>query len=145
MSNNASLSVKHFVSKDDKSLIFSLKNSVKTGIEKFFSDKFDPEGNLLSIQELITDQNIHLVISTPFDDPTFDFIHEECLSKLSKPKNYRNTNISWPVYKLLELLGNLKDCNIIKEHQPGMLLLYFKFCLGVEIEKLNSVIPCTET
>ncbi len=72
-------------------------------------------------------------MKTPFDDQTFDFIHENCLEKLIPDPNHNNDIIPWTVAFLIKLMRRMQALEIPKEFMPGMILLYFKLCRGLEI------------
>lgn len=118
---------------------YALELSLQAGdaICSFFKDKCDPQGRPLEATRLQTDENIGVVLRAKFDDPTFDFIHK-CLARTAKPKTYKDGTLSWPVYCLLSLINELKAKRLLKEFQPGLLLLYFKFCKGFDISSLSN-------
>lgn len=102
-------------------------------IKNFFAYKSGPDGGPLPPRELGSEASVRTVMLTPFDDDTFELIHERCLPSVPRQDWYRETTVSWGVHVLLGLLDEMKSLGIPKEFQPGMLLLYFKFCNGVDI------------
>ena len=110
-----------------------LKKLAHQSIESYFKDKFWFVGGPIPFKELFSDNSLKTVIRTPFDDETFDFIHEECLTKISQPPSYKEKSVPWSVTFLIQLLNEMKALGLPKDFQPGLLLLYFKFCVGVTI------------
>lgn len=102
-------------------------------IRLFFKDKKYFCGGPIPERELVSDFALQTFLRTEFDDRCFDFIHEHCLSSFKVDPEYEDATVPWEVHCLLGLLDDLKSLIIPKEHHPGMLLLYFKFCHGVKI------------
>jgi len=99
----------------------------------FFKEKSWFCGGSIPERELLSDFSVTTVLRTQFDDRCFGFLHSECLSHISNTEGYDNVSLSWEIHCLLQLIKGLKAKGIAKEFQPGMLLLYFKFCKGVKI------------
>ena len=116
---------------------FELNLQAGNAICSFFKDKTDPQGKPFEVARLQTDENVEIVLRTKFDDPTFDFIHK-CLARIPKPRSYKETNLSWTVHNLLSLINDLKAKRLLKEFQPGLLILYLKLCKGFDISSLSN-------
>jgi hypothetical protein len=99
----------------------------------YFKDKDWFCGGPIPQRELTAETSIKTVLRTRFDDRCFNFIHEECLPTIPNLTDWSQVGVSWEVHCLLELLEDMRACWIPKEFQPGMVLLYFKFCKGVKI------------
>lgn len=102
-------------------------------IKAYFADKSYFCGGPIPSKELNSEKSIKLVMRTQNDDPTFNFIHDECLAKLSRPKHLRSCTVPWTVKLLLGLINDMKKKQLPKDHQPGLILLDFKFCKGLSI------------
>jgi hypothetical protein len=113
--------------------VLDLRNLAIECIKAFLAQKQSYEGRPLSSEELITDDNIKTVLRTQFDDETFLFIHNKCLSRIPQPDWYKESTVPWNVHYLLGLLQELKYLKLPKDFQPGLLLLYFKYCKGFDI------------
>lgn len=99
----------------------------------FFEDKSWFAGGPIPERDLFSEESVMTLLRTPFNDTTFDFIHENCLSKIPQPKWFKDEGISWSVTFLLELLSMMKSLGLPKDFQPGLTLLYFKFCKGHQV------------
>ncbi len=120
--------------KQDKGeFTLDLRQLALYSIKFFLEDKKDQFNEKLDINRLLTNDNVKIVLRTQFDDDTFLFIHDNCLSKIPKDQNYRDNSVPWNVHYLLGLLADLKMRQLPKEFQPGLILLYFKYCKGLEI------------
>lgn len=118
----------------EKSMFSSdLAQLTKHSIQAFLQYKRHHTGRAMTLDELLTNDNVKLVQRTPFDDPTFLFIHDRCLSRMPPDHKYRDNGVPWTVHYLLGLLSDLKSLELPKHFQPGLILLYFKFCHGFEI------------
>lgn len=102
-------------------------------ISSFFANKKWFVGGKIPSRELYSNSSIETVLRGQFDDITFDFIHNECLIKIPQPKDFKITKIPWTVTFLLNLLNEMKQLGLPKDFQPGLLLLYFKFCKGMKV------------
>jgi len=102
-------------------------------IQLFFLEKSWFCGGLIPQCELISDSSIQTVLRTQFSEHCFKFIHEECLPRIPNNKGYDDNSIPWEIHYLLNLLEGLRTVGVPKEYQPGLLLLYFKFCKGMKI------------
>lgn len=103
-------------------------------MEAFFRNKKNFIGKSILNSELYSRLNLDIVIKTKFDDETFKFIHENCLTIFPQEKWYKDTTVPWTVYVLLELINELKSLRVPKELQTGMLLVYFKLCHGIKLQ-----------
>lgn len=102
-------------------------------IHLFFKEKKYFCGGAIPEMELLSEFAKQTVQRTQFDDRCFDFLHERCLPSFPVDPTYEEHTVPWTVHCLLGLLADLKSRDIPKEYQPGLLLLYFKFCKGIEI------------
>jgi hypothetical protein len=105
----------------------------KACIEVFFAEKSWFCGGSIPRRELISEFSITTVLRTQYDDRCFGFIHSECLPRIPNIEGHDNLTVSWEVHCLLQLIDELQKMHVPKELQPGLLLLYFKFCKGVKI------------
>lgn len=110
-----------------------VRELVKANLKGFFLSKQHHTGGEIPVFEMLSDDSIKTVLRTHFDDPTFDFIHDRCLPRVPRPDGYKDSTVPWTVHFLLRLLDDLKGRRIPKEFQPGMIMLYFKFCMGCDI------------
>lgn len=118
----------------DKGLyVEDLKKYADTCIRVFFKNKSYFCGGPIPSCETNSEFAQQTVLQTQFDDRCFDFIHEVCLPVFPVDPKYEETTVPWTVHCLIGLLNEMKAMEIPKEQQPGMLLLYFKFCHGIEI------------
>lgn len=102
-------------------------------IQLFFKNKKNSCGDSIPDSEKSSEFAVQTVLKTQFDDRCFDFIHEFCLPVIPVDPKYSESTVPWSVHCLLGLLAEMRSMEIPKEQQPGMLLLYFKFCHSVEI------------
>lgn len=110
-----------------------LEDLAKSSIETFFSDKKMFCGGAIPQIELFSDLSIKTVLRNQFDDRVFDYIHNHCLTKVPPPADFKRNTVSWSVRYLISLLDDLKKKSLPKDFQPGLLLLFFKFCKGFSI------------
>lgn len=110
-----------------------LKEFARWTLKVFLGTKPSHTGDPIPEKLLYSDDSFKTILRTQFDDKTFEYIHNNCLSKIPKQKWYKDGTVPWNVHVLLGLLNELKSLKIPKEFQPGLLLLYFKFCKGFEI------------
>lgn len=110
-----------------------LKELAKSSILSYLNGKQSFQGETLNPKLLLTENNIKVVLRTNFDDETFLFIHNNCLSKIESDPFYNENTVPWNVHYLLGMLKELKKMQLPKEFQPGLLLLYFKLCKGFDI------------
>lgn len=110
-----------------------LRKFAKECIHSYFKNKAYFCGGSIPDCEINSEFAEQTVLQTQFDDRCFDFIHEECLPVFPPDPSYSDTTVPWTVHCLLGLLSEMKAMEIPKEQQPGMLLLYFKFCHAIEI------------
>jgi hypothetical protein len=99
----------------------------------FLGDKITHRDQPIPRKLLYSEDSFRTVLRTPFDDDTFNYIHEKCLSKIPKLPWYRESTVPWNVHYLLGLIEELRSLHVPKEFQPGLILLYFKFCKGFDI------------
>lgn len=102
-------------------------------IQTFFRNKNWYLGGPIPERELLTEVSVKTVLRFQFDDETFNYIHDRCLSRLTQPRDYTEPTVPWTVSFLIGLLREMNRAHIPKDFQPGMLLLYFKFCEGNEV------------
>ena len=110
-----------------------LKTLAEEAIRDFFGNKNWYCGGPIPEEELEADWVVKTVLRTRFDDETFDYIHDECLVKIPEDPKYSDPSVPWTVHTLLNLLKDLRSYGISQDFQPGLLLLYFKLCRGIEI------------
>ena len=110
-----------------------LRELARSSLRNFLKPKQNHRGRPIEDEDLFSEDSFKTVLRTQFDDKTFDFIHIECLSRIPKQKWYKESTVPWNVHYLLGLLHELKMLGVPKEFQPGLLMLYFKFCKGFEI------------
>jgi hypothetical protein len=110
-----------------------LKEFARWSIKAFLQPKMGYDDKPIPVEELFSGESLKTVLRTQFDDKTFEYIHDNCLAKIPQQEWYRESTIPWTVHTLLGLLNELKHLQIPKDFQPGLLLLYFKFCKGFEI------------
>lgn len=110
-----------------------LKELAQKSIESFFDKKSWFIGGPIPQKILFSEDSIKTVLRTPFDDETFKFIHNKCLTTVKKPFSYTEKTVPWSVTFLIKLINEMKSLGLPKELQPGLLLLYFEFCKGVKV------------
>lgn len=110
-----------------------LRNAVLDNIKDFFETKSWFVGGPIPECELLADSGVDLVLRTPFNEETFQFIHEKCLPRVPCPRNFIDQGVPWSVTFLIKLLNEMKSYNIPKDFQPGFVLLFFKLCKGVNV------------
>lgn len=110
-----------------------LKELASHSLDSFFKTKSWFVGGPIPKKDLFSDDSIKTVLRTPFDDKTFTFLHEECLVKVPQASWYTETSVPWTVAFLIQLINEMKSLGLPKDFQPGLLLLYFKFCKGIKI------------
>lgn len=110
-----------------------LDRLARESIRIFFADKKNFFGVPLSPLDLYSDFSIKTVLRTPFDDATFDFIHAHCLTYIPVDPRYTKKAIPFSVYYLLKLLKDMRKKNLPKDFQPGLCLLFFKYCKGLPV------------
>lgn len=98
----------------------------------YFEDKHWYIGGKIPESELLSKDSIKTVLKTQFDEETFSFIHEVCLPKIAQDPTYKES-IPWTIVCLISMLSEMGRLCIPKYCQPGIILLYFKFCKGVKI------------
>jgi hypothetical protein len=113
-----------------------VKEFVRKTLKSFFEFKEGYDQKPIPEHHLFSDESFRTVLRTPFDDNTFLFIHKNCLAKIPKQKWYRDTTVSWQVHYLIGLINDLKSLHVPKEFQAGLILLFFKFCKGLDVSGL---------
>jgi len=111
----------------------NIQKDAEKSIRTFFGDKSWFCGGPIPQSELQADWAVKIVLRTHFDEAVFRFIHEECLAKIPADPSYKDPSVPWTVHTLLSLLDGMRSYGISKDFQPGLLLLYFKFCKGLKI------------
>lgn len=102
-------------------------------IRRYFKDRPYFCGGKIPVCEIESDLNVKVVRRNIFDERCFDFVHEHCLPLIPVDPDYDEPTIPWSVHNLLLVLEEMRSFHIPKEFQPGMVLLYFKLCMGVDI------------
>ena len=115
-----------------------VRNFVIQSLKLYFKDKSWFVGGPIPERELLSEGSIMTVLNNTFNDSTFNFIHTECLSHIPQSKWFKNEGLSWSIVYLIRLLSTMKRLNLPKDFQPGLVLLYFKFCKGCNIPQLHS-------
>lgn len=113
--------------------IKDLRIIIKEGIKIFFENKKWFAGGKIPQCELLSDSSVDVVLKTPFNESSFGFFHDCCLSKISCPKDFVDEGVPWEVCYLISLLREMKIYGLPKDFQPGFLMLFFKFCKGINI------------
>ena len=99
----------------------------------FFENKKWFAGGKIPQCELLSDNSVDVVLKTPFNESSFSFFHDCCLSKISCPKDFVDEGVPWEVCYLISLFREMKIYGLPKDFQPGFLMLFFKFCKGINI------------
>lgn len=81
---------------------------------------------------LYSRHSVQTLLRTDFENG-FDYAHNHLLNRLSPPPDWNEPTVSWQVYCLLKLLEDMRAHSVPRQFQPGMTLLFFKFCKGCEI------------
>jgi hypothetical protein len=110
-----------------------IKKCAEDCLLEFFEDKRLPNGQPIPHGFLLSDFSVKTVMRSQFDDRCFNFLHSECLPLIPKHPGYDEPTVPWTVHCLLLLIKQMCSRGVPKEFQPGLLLLYFKFCFGVKI------------
>ena len=110
-----------------------LKELAIHALKSFFEQKSWFIGGPIPQKELLSEESIKTILRTPFDDATFTFLHEHCLIRVPQPDSYTEKSVPWTVAFLISLLGEMKALGLPKDFQPGLALLYFKFCKGLKV------------
>lgn len=122
-----------------------LRELAQWSIEAFFEDKSYFIGGPIPNNELLSDDSILLLLRATSTDKLFNFIHEECLEKLRQPLHWSHSKmVPWTIDTLIGLLKDMHRNFIPKDFEPGLLLLYFKFCKGLKIPSAASFIKKKE-
>lgn len=133
MSRKPKLVFDQNISHNKQDDFFDLSHYAEDILKIYFNNKKDYFGKKLDIKQFNLKNDILTLIKTPFDDFTFDFVHKKCLPCIPKPIYFLDEGIPWPVVFLIKLLEDMKKLNLPKEFHPGLILLYFKYCKGVDI------------
>lgn len=107
--------------------------AAKDCINLYFSNKQWFCGGPIPKRLLLSDFCLKTVLRTQFDDTWEYYVHNTCLPVIPNRECKDLGNLTWEVYSLLQILDEMGKMWIPKEFRPGMTLLYFKFCKGVEI------------
>jgi len=110
-----------------------LRRLAVESIETFFKSKSFYCGGPIPKHDLLSEHSVKTLLRTQLDDRCLDFIHERCLPLIPADPNYSDNTVTWQVHSLLGLLRELAALHLPKDYFGGLLLLYFKFCYGVEI------------
>ena len=99
----------------------------KECIQKYFRSK-----NVVIDEDICSTHSIQTLLRTDYE-MGIEYAHNHLLSKLRKPTNWNDPTLSWQVFCLLKLLEDMRQLEIPRAFQPGMTLLFFKFCKGWQI------------
>lgn len=105
----------------------------KECIKVYFSNKQWFCGGPIPECELYSDFSVQTVLRTRFDSRWEDLVHNRCLPCIPDSSEEDLGNLSWQVHCLLKILEEMGAMWVPKEFRPGLTLLYFKFCLAIEI------------
>ncbi len=101
-------------------------------LTSFFATKSWYCGGPIPQKLLMTEENIERILLTKFNKITFDFIYE-CLGRLPKDPTYSDITVKWETHILLGLFAEMRKLWVPIDFQPGMAVLYFHLCKGMEI------------
>lgn len=110
-----------------------LKKRAEESILDFFEGKSLYCGGTIPKRMLLSDHSVKTLLRNELDDRVFDYIHENCLSRMRPDPEYSDPSVPWSIHFLLQLLYDMQARELPKDYFPGLLLLYFKFCHGIEI------------
>lgn len=108
-------------------------------IEKFFADKRFHCGGPIPQNLLVTPENVMTVMGTSSEACSqFEDKYIYPLLKIEKDQmhdqhTYSCRGVPFQVHYTLRLIQNLRDKDIPKRFQFGMILLYYKLCKGFKI------------
>ena len=103
-------------------------------IDLYFSNKQWFCGGPVPQRLLFSDSSLQAVLYTEFDKEWEDFVHGHCLPTIPNSQHKDLGNLPWEVYNLLKILREMGNMCIPKEFRPGLTLLYFQFCKGVDCD-----------
>ena len=109
-----------------------LNNVALKSIQNFFHNKKWYCGGPIPAKELQSESSIKTVRFTSIARG-FDYAHEKLLPRIPKPADYKDTTMTWENHYAVTLLHSIHEFGIPKEHVPGLVLLFFKFCKGFPI------------
>jgi hypothetical protein len=115
---------------DTKAFMRRLQLEAWVSFKRFFADKKFHAGGTIPASCIFTQQNFNRAISTPFNEGI-----DLCYKLLDRrhlipPVGFDHEMIDWDVYCMLNLLGEVQRCKIPPHLQAGVMVLYFKLCLG---------------
>lgn len=102
-------------------------------IQRYFQDK-----KVLNRVDLYSESSVKILMETDFDSG-LEYAHNYLLHHIEEPQGWDNSILKWEVHVLLNMLEEMRDLNIPKSHQPGMVLLHFKHCFGLKIPDPKSL------
>lgn len=107
-------------------------------IEKYFEHK-----EVNDRASLNSEESVRLLMKANYENG-FEYAHKHLLPKIKRPAKWREPTMKWEVYCLLKILEDMRFYNVPKVFQPGMTLLFFKYCKGMEIPSSNFfTVPLT--
>jgi hypothetical protein len=119
--------------------IKELKELARFNIESFFADKSYHCGGPIPQSILLSDDSVMTVLGTTVDlwreweeREIYPLLRIE-RDQINDRTSYHNRSVSFPVHYTLRLVQNLRDHNVPKRLQFGMMLLYYNFCKGFKI------------
>ena len=103
-------------------------------ISLYFKGKSWFCGGPIPSRILLSEDSVKVVLRTSWNDQWEHFVHEKCLPTIPEPIDYdEGVHLPWSVRYLIDLIYSMGKVSIPKEWRPGMVLLYFKFCKGINV------------
>lgn len=112
-----------------------LERDARTYIERFFADKTWHCGGPIPLNQLYSEQSVHIVMSTEFGEG-IDICYK-VLKQCPPPSDFDHRLINWDTYCMINLITEIRSYGIPKPLQSGMMLLYLKFCKGYRVPEKN--------
>jgi hypothetical protein len=110
-----------------------IEQYAKECILTFFSGKRYYLGDDIPQVELLSSFCLKTVLRTEINEYWRDIVHRQCLIHVQIDPEWEDLCVSYRVEYLLNILRELQSYGFPKEFFGGLVLLYFKFCYGVEI------------
>lgn len=117
-----------------------LRELAREAIERFFADKRFHCGGPIPQNFLFCEDSLRTVMGTTIDVATegwaAEHIHPRLtpeVDQINTVENYDDPVVPFDVHYTLCLIQQLRNRGIPKIFQPGMMLLYYKFCKGFPI------------
>jgi hypothetical protein len=123
-----------------------LRALAQASIQVFFADKKYHCGGPIPKAMLICEESIRTVLGTTIEaamdyEEKFIYPHLRCeKDQLHKSRGWHDPSVPFNVHYTLLLIQELRDKGIPKCFQFGMILLYYKFCKGLEIPEAPTKI-----